>query len=162
MLVVGDEDDIDSVWTPRIVAAGGDESHVFGLKYSSGVPIDLVRDIALLEKFVREHEIQVIYFDQILDHLGADLNAQNQKDVRIGLAPVRSLARRLDIAVVYTAHPNKMSGARSLRERAGGSGQFTDLPRSGLLVGYHPELTHVRVVARGKGNVGAVPRAIAF
>ena len=162
VLIVGDEDSASEVWAPRILAAGGDLAHVYMLAYDDGAALDLVRDIGVLERYVAEHNIQVVYVDQVLDHLGADLNAHVQKDVRRGLAPVRSLARRLERTVSFTAHPNKMGGAISLRDRAGGSGQFIDLPRSAMVLGWHPDRDGYRVLARGKGNVGAVPPALVF
>ncbi len=162
VLIVGDEDSTSEVWAPRILAAGGDLARVYVLAYDDGAALDLVRDIGVLEGYVTEHDIQVVYVDQVLDHLGADLNAHAQKDVRRGLAPVRSLARRLERTVSFTAHPNKMGGAISLRDRAGGSGQFTDLPRSAMVLGWHPDRDGYRALARGKGNVGRVPAALVF
>jgi len=161
ILVVGDEDDLDEVWTPRIMAAGGDVSHVLGLEYAEGRALDLARDVKTLERFVVEREIDVVYLDQVLDHIGGDLNANLPRDVRQALAPVRSLARRLDKTVLYTSHPIK-GGASSLRDRTGGSHQFTDLPRSGLFLGYHPDEPGRRALARGKGNVGIHPPALTF
>ncbi len=162
VLVVGDEDSPDEVWAPRIVAAGGNLEHVKTVGYDSGVPLDLVSDIGWLEETVREHGIDFGYFDQLLDHLGGDLNSHVAKDVRQGLGPVRGVARRLGTTFVYTLHPNKLGGARSTRDRMGGSGQFSDLPRSVLALGYHPERDGWRAVARGKGNVGVIPPAFAF
>lgn len=162
VMVVGDEDDVDEVWTPRIKAAGGDVSRVWGLNYTSGVPLDLVRDKDALKAEMQEHDIKVLYFDQVLDHIGPDLNAHGQKDVRLALAPARGIARELGCAVLYSQHPNKGQGESSLRNRTGGSGQFVDLPRSGLLLGWHPEEDGKRALARGKGNVGEIPPALTF
>ena len=162
VLIVGDEDDLDEVWTPRVMAVHGDVARVFGLEYTEGRTLDLVRDIGVLEQFVVEHEIAVIYLDQVLDHIAGDLNANLPRDVRQALAPIRSLARRLDKTVLYTAHPTKAGGALSLRDRTGGSHQFMDLPRSGLFLGYHPDEHGRRALARGKGNVGATPAALVF
>jgi hypothetical protein len=162
VLIVGDEDDLDEVWTPRVMAANGDVSRVLGLEYTEGRTLDLVRDVKALERFVLEHDIGVIYLDQVLDHIAGDLNANLPRDVRLALAPVRSLARRLERTVLYTAHPTKASGALSLRDRTGGSHQFMDLPRSGLFLGYHPEDRGRRALSRGKGNVGQTPPALVF
>ncbi len=101
-------------------------------------------------------------FNQILDHLAAGMSSHTQHDVRVALGPLRGIARRLGIAPVYTLHSNKISGAGSLRDRSGGSGQFTDLPRAGLLVGYHPDREGWRAAGRGKGNVGRVPPTLIF
>jgi hypothetical protein len=45
-----------------------------------------------------------------------------------------------------------------LRRHTGGSHQINDTARSGLLLGYHPDEYGRRVLARGKGNVGAPSR----
>jgi hypothetical protein len=132
------------------------------LEYDSGTPLSLVRDIGRLEEIVRDLGAEFIYLDQVLDHFLADSNSHVAADVRQTLGPVRGLARRLEIAAEYTTHPNKLSGARSARDRTGGSGQFVDLPRSMLALGWHPDREGWRAVARGKGNVGRVPPAIAF
>jgi hypothetical protein len=161
VLVVGDEDSPDQVWTPRIVAAGGDVSRVFGLEYKAGVALDIVRHIGELDRFVEEHDIKVVYLDQILDQLHGDLNSHVAHDVRGGLAPLRALAGRRDICVAYTMHPNKGS-ARGVRDRAGASGQFTDVARSVLILGYALERPGVRAMARGKGNMGAIPDTLTF
>jgi hypothetical protein len=162
VLVIGDEDAPDEIWTPRIVAAGGDERRVHVLEYDSGAPLSLVRDIGRLEEIIRELGAELVYFDQVLDHFSADDNSHVAKDVRLVLGPIKNLARRLEIAAVYTTHPNKLGGTRSTRDRVGGSGQFVDLPRSMLGLGWHHERDGWRAVARGKGNVGRVPPALAF
>jgi hypothetical protein len=159
--VVGDEDDRRESWIPRVHAHGGEVGRVFALDSADGVALDLERDLPALEEIVREHSLRVIYLDAVLDHLAGTRNSHSEHDVRQALSPLRGLAHRLGVAVLYTLHANKMTGGTT-RDRAGGSGQFTDVARSALLVGYHPEEPGVRVVARGKGNVGAVPPALRF
>jgi AAA domain len=161
-LILGDEDDANVVWTPRIMAAGGDPSRVRILNYADGVALDFVRDVDTLRALMLEHDIQLIYADQVLDHMPADASANQPKDVRQALAPLRGLARQLDRAVLFSAHPNKAKGELALRDRTGGSHQFTELPRSGMFLGYHPERPGVRALVRGKGNVGRMPAALTF
>src|SRR5262249_38091426 len=139
VLIVGDEDSIDENWTPRVVAAGGDEGRVFALAYDDGTALDLVRDIAVLEQHARAHGLAYVYFDQLLAHIGAQYNANLPKDVRAALAPLRPLAGKLEITIAYASHPTKASGPLALRERTGGSHQFVEVPRVGLLLGYHPD-----------------------
>ena len=162
VLMIGDEDDPNADWTPMVVAAGGDESYVKFVGYDEGTVLDLVTHAEHLERMVRRGGFEVVVFNQILDHLDARMNSHTQHDVRVALAPLRGLARRLGIAPVYTLHTNKISGAGSLRDKSGGSGQFTDLPRAGLLIGYHPDRDGWRAAGRGKGNVGRVPPTLIF
>jgi AAA domain len=161
VLLVGDEDDLDEVWTPRVVVAGGDEPLVHTLQYDDGRPLELVRDIERLEQLVRELDAKLVYVDQVLDHFAADASSHVAGDVRRTLTPLRLLAKRCGIAACYTTHPNKLRGG-STRDRAGGSHQFTDLPRSMLALGWHPERDGFRALARAKGNVGKVPPALCF
>jgi hypothetical protein len=135
---------------------------IIGTNYDAGRPPDLVHDVGVLEAHILENRIQFVFVDQILDHVHRDRNAHGQHDMRQALAPVRSLARRLDIAVLYSIHTNKSTLAHTTRERAGGSGQLTDLPRSVLEMGWHPERENVRVVAHGAGNRTPEQPAICF
>ena len=160
-LIVGDEDRLRQDWGPRIAVAGGDVSKLRSLRYVDGVPFDLVRDADLLERVIVEHGVDFVYLDQILDHVGMALNANAPRDARHSLAPLRSLADRLDIAAAYTQHPNKMRG-EAHRNRAGASHQFTDVPRSGLVLGYHPDEPDRRALGRPKGNLGPVPASLSF
>jgi len=126
------------------------------------VSLNFVRHAKHLEEIIVEGAFQVVYFDQVLDHLDSALNSHTQHDVRAALAPLRSIARRREVCVIYTMHPNKIGGQASVRDRSGGSGQFTDLTRSALFLGYHPDREGWRAVARGKGNAGVVPPALTF
>ena len=168
VLVVGEEDGIQEAWLPAVSAMKGDVKRLYSLghpKRNQG--FDLVVDIDELERLVQEHGIRIVFFDQVLDHVGAEFNAHAAKDVRLALGPIKRLASDLDLAVLYANHPNKIRGDVSLRDRTGGSGQFVDVPRSGLFLGYHPqygsrEQGEHRALVRAKGNVGGVPPAIVF
>jgi putative DNA primase/helicase len=176
VLIIGNEDDYNERWGPAIVAAGGDIERVYYLRYDDGVPFDTVEHIKRLEELIIEHEIWLFYLDQILDNFSQASNSNTQKDVRLGLAPLTNLTKRVarplpgepDIMVgpagLYSMHPRKGMSQGPIRELGGASGQFTDVPRSAYIVGYHPreEYSGWRVVARGKANVGATPPAIVF
>jgi AAA domain len=161
-IIVGDEDDIDEVWTPRIVAAGGDEKLVHQLQYDSGRSFQAVRDIDRLDELAMEVGARFIYLDQVLDHFASDTSSHTALDVRQTLDPLKMFARRREVSVAYTQHPNKMGGARAARDFTGGSGQFVDVPRNMLVLGYHPDHEDLRVLARAKGNIGQVPPALTF
>jgi Bifunctional DNA primase/polymerase, N-terminal/AAA domain/Primase C terminal 1 (PriCT-1) len=124
-LVVGDEDSAEEVWIPRVDGAGGDVTHMFTVEYEDGTPLQVVRDIRWLEERVRDLDVNVLYFDQILDNLPGDTSTHVAGDVRQAFGPLRNLAVRLGVTVVFTTHPNKLGGVRSTRDRTGGSHQFT-------------------------------------
>jgi hypothetical protein len=83
-------------------------------------------------------------------------------DVRLGLAPFRSLSRRLEIVASYSLHSIKSGTPGPIRQLTGGSGQWTDLARAAIFVGYHPERDGFQAAVRGKANVGALPPAMVF
>ena len=145
------------------MAAGGNEALVKVVGYVDGAPLDIVEDIAVIDQMVADHGFQLVYIDQVLDNSPRDMSSHTQKDVRQSLGPLRNVARKHRIVAEYTAHPNKSAGAGvSLRDRTGGSGQYVDVPRSGLFLGFHPDRDGWRAVGRGKGNMGRVPPVLTF
>ena len=68
---------------------------------------------------------------------------------------------------LFGLHPRK-AGGDTFADVVQESGVFTQLPRLGLLFGYHPEDLELpqdqqrRVILRGKGNVGRNPGALSF
>ena len=158
--IVGDEDDLDQVWTPRLYAAGADLDRVHQLTRLDGSPVVIGADRDQIAAKVTELGISVLYFDQLLDNLGADVDDWRQKQVREAVAPLRAMARELDIAVLATLHPNKRG--KTFRELMSGTPAFNALSRSSLLLAQHPEDETRRVLARGKGNLSERPVVLEF
>jgi hypothetical protein len=161
ILIVGDEDDIDEVLTPAFIAGGGDTSRLHFLVYGDE-PLVLRRDIKTLRDAAGDYQAKLVYLVQILDHMERDSSYVSMQDVRALLQPFRLLARELDFAGMFAMHPPKGRQTGMARELGGGSGQFTDVPRSGLIVGYHPTEQGRRAFGRGKGNIGRVPPTVSF
>jgi hypothetical protein len=160
--VIGtDEDGVEDTWIPRVKAAGGDVTRIGSPEIELDQELDLVRDIDLIEEFIREGDFKAGYLDQPLDHFPSDSNSHHQQHVRKVLRPIQRLARKLDLSIWFTCHPSFASaGARGIRE--GGSVQFGNVVRSALVIGWHPAEKDIRVLARRKGNFGRVPPGIAF
>ena len=162
-LVLGThEDGVGDTWVPRIKAAGGDVSRVASLESSLEHDFELERDIAVLEAFVREHDFRFCYVDQALDHLSGEANSNQAQDVRRSLKPIGRLARSLELAVLVTAHASYRSVGEGLR--SSGSVQWRNVVRSELVLGFHPDpgKADVRVLARGKKNIGCIPPALVY
>jgi hypothetical protein len=157
--VVGDEDSFDHVWTPRLHAAGADLDRVKSLGCDFGT-IELEDDQDRLSTAIDLEQIQFLYFDSLIDNLGAEVNDWKAKDVRRALQPLRGIARGLGIAVTGSLHPNKRGA--SFRELVAGSSAFNAVSRSSLLLAQHPEDEDRRVLSRGKGNLAATPPAVEF
>ena len=158
--VLGDEDCFDSVWTPRLHAAGADLDRVRRLERPDGGFVEIGADREKLRLAVDLEGIRVLFFDQLLDNLGAGTDDWRNKAVREALQPLRSLARELDVAVIGCMHPNKH--ADSFRQLVSGSIAFNAVSRSSLLLAEHPEDERRRVLVRGKGNLSRKPDAIEF
>jgi hypothetical protein len=161
VLIVGDEDGFDSVIVPRLAAVDADLGMVLDLPVGPDGPLDVGRDAPALAALIKEHDIGAIVIDQLLDNLGLGVDNWRDKQVREALAPLRRLARELDIAPIASLHTIK-APARTFRERVAGTQQFNALARSSLLIAEHPEDTDRRVLLRGKGNYSQRPPALEF
>lgn len=158
--VLADEDSFDSVWTPRLHAAGADLSHVRHVAGPDGSPVELAQDRTDLEAFVTQEEIAVLYLDALIDNLGPRVDDWKSKPVRDALQPLKALAKTHNIAALCSLHPNK--GGRTFREKVQGSHAFNAISRSSLWLTTHPEDTERRVLIRPKGNLSRQPQAFEF
>jgi hypothetical protein len=158
--ILGDEDNFDNDWTPRLHAAGAVLDRVVQIERPDGGYITLRDDRAEIAGAVADERIGVLFFDQLLDHLGVSVDDWRQKQVREALRPLRILARELEIATLGCLHPNKRGD--SFRQLIAGTAAFNAVSRSSLLLAQHPEDEDLRVLVRGKGNLSRTPPAIQF
>ena len=108
--IIGDEDDFDGTWTPRLHAAGANLELVKQIDRPDGGIVNVREDHEKLVRVCAQHQLRVLFFDQLLDNLGADTNDWRQKAVRDALRPLRSLARELEVAALGCLHPNNAIG----------------------------------------------------
>jgi hypothetical protein len=158
--LVGDEDSFQHVWTPRLHAAGADLGRVKSIDRPEGGYIELKADRDRLATAIDLEQIEFVFFDALIDNLGAGVNDWHGREVREALQPLRLIARELDIAVTGSMHPNKRGA--NFRELVAGSSAFNAVSRSSLLLAQHPEDEDRRVLCRGKGNLSAMPDAVEF
>jgi putative DNA primase/helicase len=163
VLIIGDEDGFETIWVPRLYAAGADLDRVRTL--DDGEHLDDFRaragDLSLT---VDREKIGYIVFDQVLDHVAGGENGSgvyNPKHVRQALLPLRRVTGEHGIAATGLLHPVK-GRAKSFRELIAGSHQFNAVSRSSLLLGADPQDEERRVLVRGKGNHSAAPRSFEF
>lgn len=157
ILILGDEDAFDSVWVPRLYAAGADLDMVDTLEDE----FDLTGGADPLRRLVEQGGYKVVFFDQLLDNLGVDVDDWRSKEVRDRLRPARRVARELDVLMLGALHPNKGQRA-SFRDLVSGSHAFNASSRSSLLLAQHPEDEDRRILVRGKGNLSAAPPSFEF
>ena len=159
--ILGDEDDFDGVWTPKLHAAGADLNRAIQIERPDGDVVHVKQDREKLSALLKENGIRVVIYDQLLDNLDFDpKGGSQQKAIRDALRPARALARALDVAVLGALHPNKRGS--SFRDLVAGSVAFNAVSRSSLLLAKHPDDEDRRVVVQGKGNLSKTPPAIEF
>jgi hypothetical protein len=162
VLWIGFEDSWDEVVLPRLLAAGADVKRVYHLEVAAaGQFLDLVRDAESLSQLVDEHQIRVVAFEALVDHLPSAADDHRNADVRKALVPVVDLARSRRLLAIGTTHLNKVTSG-GYRHRVAGSGAYLAVARVGLLVHRHPDSPELRVLAFGKGNLGKVPDSLVF
>lgn len=158
--IIGDEDDFQDTWTPRLHAAGADLDRVQNIERGDGGLVELAADQSHLAKIVGAHDIKLLYLDALIDTLGAATDDWRTKQVREALAPARQIARENGCAVLGSLHPNKSGG--TFRQLVSGSVAFNAVSRSSLFLAAHPDDADRRVLVRGKGNLSAAPLAVEF
>jgi len=159
--ILGDEDDFDDVWTPRLHAAGADLSRVLQIERADGDVVHVRADREKLAVLLEENGIKVVIYDQLLDNLDFDPKGGNQqKAIRDALRPARALARQLGVAVLGALHPNKRG--QSFRDLVAGSVAYNAVSRSSMFLADHPQVPDRRVLVRGKGNLSEMPDSFDF
>ncbi|WP_111718753.1 AAA family ATPase [Homoserinimonas sp. OAct 916] len=154
MLIVGPEDDWETVMKPRLVAAGADLDTVYKLGVHSvtdertreTVPA-LPLDVELIRQAILKTDAKIVMIDPITATIGGDLHKVS--DVRQALDPLVSLAQETDTAIITIMHFNK--GAGNVSDKISGSHAFRDASRSVLLFATDEE-TGQRIVTLDKSN----------
>jgi AAA domain len=169
VLIVCTEDGRDDMWLPRLEAVGADLSRVYFLDYPLGWN---VRDgVGLIEAAVGgPGEVPLAFVDAVMSHMPEAKGGENTRSptfVREALTPLADVCKAKELTALFGLHPRK-AGGDTFADVVQESGAFTQLPRLGLLFGYHPEDFELprdeqrRVVLRGKGNIGRNPGALSF
>jgi archaellum biogenesis ATPase FlaH len=165
VLLVNCEDDSARTIKPRLTAAGADMNwvHVLNGVQDRDGPRDAVfpLDVVALVDAIRQRDIRLVIIDPIMGHLGSDVDAHKDQDVRRCMRALRDLAESTGIAIVLIRHLNKCDGRPAIY-RGGGSIGILGAARSALLVGRHPKEPETIVVASTKSNLGPKPEALGF
>ena len=131
VLFVADEDGFDSVWVPRLYAAGADLDLIDTL--GEETELEIPRDAELLRSWIEEHDYCLVFLDALLDALGAEVDDWRSKSVRDAIRPLRRIARETQTTFLGSLHPNKGSRS-SFRDLISGSHAFNAVSRSSLLL----------------------------
>jgi putative DNA primase/helicase len=159
------EDDPEDMIAPRLRAAGADLDMVDIVRCVRSARgergLDIARDIAALEQRCKGGEVVLIVFDPIMSFIGADTDTNNDASTRYALWPIKSLAERHGVAVVFNHHQRKDSGD-DLQAAAMGSTAFTGVPRATFAVVRDPEDRERKLLICTGLNVGPEPPTLAY
>jgi hypothetical protein len=159
------EDDPEDMILPRLKAAGADLGMidiVRCVRTEHGERgLDIARDIASLDNRCKTGEVVLIVFDPINSFIGADTDTNNDASTRYALWPIKSLAERHGIAVVFNHHQRKDSGD-DLQAAAMGSTAFTGVPRATFAVCHDPGNKERKLLICTGLNVGPEPQTLAY
>lgn len=146
-LIIACEEDIASVVTPKLRAAGADLAKIQLIGEAPEFPRD---GEALRQRVKQMGDCRFIVVDTVGDVLGRAEENSNS-DVRAVLAPLRAIAEEFNLAVVVIAHLRK-SGHAALVNRILGSVALANVSRSVLAVLRDGETANGRVLSLVKSN----------
>ena len=159
VLIVANEDAIDSTIVPRLVAAGADLERVhfvtaetgIGLTDSVTIPLDTEQ---LIER-AKDVDARLIIIDPLVSILDGKLDSHKDHSIRQALDPIGRVAERADTAVLGLVHLNKGQGSDVL-DRVLGSRAFTAAARSvvALIRDDEDDTDTRRLVVHAKSNLG--------
>jgi hypothetical protein len=135
-LVVCDEDGIEDVVVPRMMAAKADLGQVEFLQVRDGL-LSLPDDVPIIEKSIAKGPFGLVWIDSASSYLSDGLSVNRDQDVRKALMPLGRVARGLQTTMLATWHVNKSTEA-SAGQRVNGAG-IRNVARSLLMAGKLPE-----------------------
>jgi hypothetical protein len=165
VVLLSAEDDIERTILPRLKVAGADLSRVRVIRaVGNGAderPVELPRDLPLLEEVVMQNRAALLIFDPWSAYLNGKVDAHKDADVRKVLHALKQLAERTGVAVLIVRHLNKAQDVAAMY-RGGGSIGIIAAARTAFVVGRHPEDDGVSVLALQKTNLGQRVPSLAY
>ena len=156
------------MWLPRLEAVGANLELVEFLDYPRGW--NLKDGVSFIDRAVADADVPLVFVDALMSHMPDPHGGENTRSptyVRGALEPLADVSKQRKVTSLFGLHPRK-AGGETFADVVQESGAFTQLPRIGLLFGYHPDDLELkpedrrRVILRGKGNLGRNPGALSF
>lgn len=144
------EDGIDDTIKPRLMFQGADCRKIYFVDEGETNFLK-IQDRKRLEKIIIEVQPELIILDPIQRFVG-DLNMNSMNDVRMALAPLNTLAKKYNCAIVIVMHMNKNTNAKAIH-RNSGSGDFIGIARSALTIMHNPENKEEKLMIPIKANL---------
>jgi hypothetical protein len=153
VVYVSYEDTAEEVWRPRVLAANGEPSRVIEVRVAldDGGVVVLPKDIASLERVVRDHDVRLVVVDPVVAAIDVALDTHKDQHVRSVLAKLTKTAEDTGAAVVGIGHLNKDQSTDAYL-RVANSMAFWNAARSVILVTEDPDDDECRLVSQVKAN----------
>lgn len=156
-IIIGPEDDWDTVMVPRLKAAGADLNRIYKIDVETTIDDHVAQtrsirfplDVDMIEAAMHEVGAKLLIVDPAPSLMQGDMN--KVQDVRQSYEPLIALAQRHEIALVLINHFNK--GGGSVSKGMSGSHAWRDLTRSYLAFATDED-TGERVFSQDKNNYG--------
>lgn len=158
VLVLTDEDDLDTVLRPRLDVAGGNPRRVRILQVDS---ITTKPDLDAIANEARDVQAAVITIDPLNAYLPEEVRTYSDHHVRRAMKPLTKVCREAGLASLAIRHVNK-DGSQKAIHRGGGSGAFTAAARISMVVGNDPEDPDRQVLSTNKVNNARKPASLAY
>ncbi|WP_272026946.1 AAA family ATPase [Kocuria rosea] len=156
VIIMGPEDDWDTIMVPRLIAAGADLDHVYSVAVETITDtltqqreLRFPLDTTELEQAVEETGARLVIIDPAPALMSGDMN--KVQDVRNAYGPLMALAQRRELSMTLINHFGK--GAGTVTNKLSGSHAWRDVTRSYLAFAADEE-SGERIVTQDKNNYG--------
>jgi hypothetical protein len=157
VVIAATEDSWEHTIVPRLMAADADLDRVYRVDVVTsegvGTAISLPRDLAALERLIREYAVGQIILDPLLSRLDTAIDTHKDAEVRLALEPLVSLADATGTCVLGIIHCNKSASSDALTMIMA-SRAFVAVARAVLFVMIDPEDDTRRLLGQPKNNLG--------
>jgi putative DNA primase/helicase len=168
-IIVTTEDEPGDTLKPRLMAAGADLSRVTMFQMGSKdepVPFRVPQDADELGRRVEGTGALLVVIDPLMEFLDGKTDSHKSQSSRHAVSAVNEIARRTGCAVLTIFHLNKGVSTDPLL-RHEGSAAFTQIVRSGLMLGFDPddpegEEGDQRVLAVSSSNLAKLAPSLAY
>lgn len=154
-IIIGPEDDWDTVMVPRLKAADADLDRIFKIDVETTIDdldprqhsLKFPLDTDMIAEAVKETGAKMVLVDPAPSLMHGDMN--KVQDVRMSYEPLIALAQREELALILINHFGK--GGGSVSAKLSGSHAWRDLTRSYLAFATDEE-TGERIFSQDKAN----------
>lgn len=163
VLFISGEDDPDDTLVPRMIEMGADLSRVAFLKTEVQDKFTMA-DLTTLEKALEAigSECRLVVIDPPTAYLGG-VNDHNNAELRGLLSPLKSLAAKWRVSLIFNTHVNKGgNGKVEAMMRVMGSVAWVNAVRAAYMFTHSPDDRERRLFIGMKNNLGPERKGMAY